>query len=85
MIRVLRFVAAAKRAAYKRAMRPLFSGGTFKENQMILLAQYGRFALITLGMLARRITVKLDHFPNGNRVWVTGHTGNATVITDKIL
>ena len=51
---------------------------------MIMLAQYGRFAVIVVAMWVRWIVAKLDHFENGSGVWVTSRTANVTVITDKI-
>jgi hypothetical protein len=48
---------------------------------MVVLLQLGRFALITLPMFLRWIVGELDQI--GSRVWVTGRTGNVTVVTDK--
>lgn len=51
---------------------------------MLLLAQYGKFALVAMGILLRWMIAKLDSFQKGSGVWVTGRTGNVTVITDKL-
>jgi hypothetical protein len=51
---------------------------------MIALAQYGRFGFIALAMFVRWLVAKLDHFENGSGVWVTGRTGNVTVVTDRL-
>ena len=51
---------------------------------MIALSQYGKFAFIALAMFVRWMIAKLDHFENGSGVWVTGRTGNVTVVTDKL-
>jgi hypothetical protein len=51
---------------------------------MIAMAQLGRFAFVLLPILLRWMVQKLDHVLNGNGVWVTGRTGNVTVVTDKL-
>jgi hypothetical protein len=51
---------------------------------MLALAQYGRFAFVALVMLVRWVVTKVDSMQNRSGVWVTGRTGNVTVLTDKI-
>jgi hypothetical protein len=48
---------------------------------MLALAKCGRSAFVALAMLARWIAAKLS---SAQKVWVTGRTGNATVITDRV-
>jgi len=50
---------------------------------MLALAQYGKVAFVALGILLRWVVTKLDSYQKGSGVWVTGRTGNATVVTDK--
>lgn len=49
---------------------------------MVALAQSAKVALVAVLMLVRWIVAKLDQAGSG--VWVTGRTGNVTVITDKL-
>lgn len=49
---------------------------------MVTLVQSGRLAFVALTMLVRWIVTKVDH--TGKGAWVTGRTGNATVVTDKL-
>ena len=51
---------------------------------MLAIAQFGRFAFVLLPMLMRWMLAKLDGVLNGSGVWVTGRTGNVTIITDKL-
>lgn len=54
---------------------------------MFVLAQvalYRKFAFVALVILARWIVVKWDSLQNRSGVWVTGRTGNVTVVTDKL-
>lgn len=54
---------------------------------MLVLAQfalYRKFAFVALAMLARWVVVKWDSLQNRSGVWVTGRTGNVTVVTDKL-
>jgi hypothetical protein len=52
---------------------------------MLAPAQYGKVAFVVLGMLLRRMLAKLESYQKGSGVWVTGRTGNVTVVTDKLL
>lgn len=49
---------------------------------MIALIQFGRLASVALAVLMRWTVGKWSQW--GNRAWVTGRTGNVTVITDRI-
>jgi hypothetical protein len=51
---------------------------------MLALVQFGRLAFVALAILARAILAKWDAVQNGRGVWVTGRTGNVTVVTDKL-
>jgi hypothetical protein len=51
---------------------------------MLTLAQYGKVAFVVLGMFLRWMVAKLDSYQKGSGVWVTGRTGNVTVVTDKL-
>lgn len=48
---------------------------------MVTVVQFGKLAFVALAMFVRWIFAKLDQ--NGKGAWVTGRTGNVTVITDK--
>ena len=50
---------------------------------MIAFIQFARLAFIALAVLMRWTVGQLNQC--GNRAWVTGRTGNVTVITDRIL
>ena len=54
-----------------------------KESEMIALVKLAKLAFIALAVLLRWMVGKLDQ--HGNRTWVTGRTGNVTVVTDRIL
>ena len=49
---------------------------------MIALIQFGRLAFVALAVLVRWTVGKWNQW--GNQAWVTGRTGNVTVITDRI-
>ena len=49
---------------------------------MVNLVQFGRLGFVALAMLVRWIVARLG--VNGKGVWVTGRTGNVTVVTDKL-
>jgi len=79
---------AIRRHCKRRAHQGIARGWSHKdspeenENEMIMLAQYGKLAFVALTMLWRWTLMNVNKY--GNRPWVTSRTGNVTVITDKI-
>ena len=49
---------------------------------MVVLVQFGRLAFVAVAMLVRWIVSKLEQ--TGKGAWVTGRTGNVTVVTDRL-
>jgi len=53
-----------------------------KEREVIALIPFGRLAFVALAVSMRWMAAKLNG--HANRAWVTGRTGNVTVITERI-